>query len=177
MLRYRSIPDDAEKAIVDGIVQRHNGSIAWQCNLSPASAYALIENAGADCHAELASASSAEIVDSPVIALAVSPRTSEALPFLKHALDGPGRPVAVRRAETKDGTLTVEWDMSRSAASVLMALIDVELSRFGSGRTTRLLAPMPLEWWTAIAAQGLQAPEIAPDRVLEALLEKHGVAD
>ena len=177
MLRYRAIPGDAEKAVVEAVVQHHRGSVVWQCNASPVSAYALIEDAGAECIVELAPQISAEIIDSPVIALAVSPREAEALPFLYHALGGPGRPAGVVRCETKDGTLAVEWDMSRTAAPIMMALIDVELSRFGGGRSTRVLAPIPLAWSTDIAARGLQAPEIAPGRVLEELLETHGVLD
>jgi hypothetical protein len=37
-------------------------------------------------------------------------------------------------------------------------------------RRTELLAPLPEDVVAAIAAQGLQAPEVASDRILETLL-------
>lgn len=176
-LRYRAIPDEAEIGSVDAVVGRHNGRITWQRNAGPAYVYALVEEASEACAAELAAVASAEIVDSPLIALAVSPHAAEALPALQHALGGPGAPSGVIRCETEGDAVLVEWNMERTAAPLMMALIDVELLRFGGGRSNRLLAPLPLAWSTKIAAEGLKAPEIAPERVLEALLERHHVAD
>ena len=57
-------------------------------------------------------------------------------------------------------------------AAVVLGVVDVELRRFHSGRTAELLTPLPAEWTAKIAAEGLQAPEIARDRVLEDLIER-----
>jgi hypothetical protein len=49
-------------------------------------------------------------------------------------------------------------------------IVDMELRRFGGVRRTELLSPLPGDVIAAIAAQGLQAPEVASDRILEMLL-------
>jgi hypothetical protein len=54
-------------------------------------------------------------------------------------------------------------------------LIDTELDRFHSGRRTELLTPLTETWLAKIAADGLQCPEIAPDRILETLVAKAGL--
>ena len=55
-------------------------------------------------------------------------------------------------------------------------MLDTELQRFASGRTAELLAPLPEAIAAQIAAEGLQTPEIASNRVLETLLERMGIA-
>jgi hypothetical protein len=109
----------------------------------------------------------------PVMALAVWPRPPEALPELLEALGGEGAPVGIAGVETSGDALIVEFDIDRSAASLVLRTIDVELDRFSGTRTSEVLTPMPLDWSTRIAAEGLGAPDIAPDRVLEALLEQY----
>ena len=52
-----------------------------------------------------------------------------------------------------------------------MKLIDVELRRFSSGRRSELLSPLTPMLSAKIAASGLKAPEIAPDRILELLID------
>ncbi|MEO9171091.1 MAG: hypothetical protein ABI282_08610 [Candidatus Baltobacteraceae bacterium] len=99
------------------------------------------------------------------------------MPFLEEALAGRGAPAAVSLCERFGNVLLLEWNLERASALTVMALIDVELLRVKCGRTTHLLARLSLESWTRIAAEGLQVPEIAPDRVLESLLERHGVID
>ncbi len=109
------------------------------------------------------------------IVLAVFPSVPQALPALERALVGPGAPggiLCVRRAEDR---IVVEWDPERSAVRLVMSVIDAELQRYGSGRRTELLAPLSEQRLAAIAAAELQAPEIAPDRILEALLAKAGL--
>lgn len=69
----------------------------------------------------------------------------------------------------------LEWDLDRTAASLVLALVDVELARFGSARTSELLSPLPPVWLARIAADGLNAPEITPDRILETLVERAGL--
>jgi hypothetical protein len=70
-----------------------------------------------------------------------------------------------------DDALALEWNAKRTAPRVVMALIDVELQRFSGRRITKLLAPLSTEIQAQIAAEGLHAPEIAPDRILEVLID------
>ncbi len=176
-LRYPRIPSDAEIAAVDAVVHRHSGRISWQNDAQFACTYALVEHAGENCAAELGAGTNAEIFDPPIIALAVFPQVAEALPFLQHALGGEGAPDAMVRCDRSGDAVILEWHGDRTPVTLVFALIDAELRRFNSARVTRLLAPMPAAWWTRIAADGLQSPDIATDRVLEELLEQHGVVD
>jgi hypothetical protein len=68
----------------------------------------------------------------------------------------------------------VEWDPERSAPSVVLGLIDVELRRFNAGRTTEVLSPLSSETIARIARTQLQAPQVATDRILDVLLEQAG---
>jgi hypothetical protein len=113
---------------------------------------------------------------SGAIVLAVYPSAAEALPALERALGGPGKPDGVLEVRPCDGGLVVTWDPSRSAVRLVIGVIDAELRRYNATRRTELLEPLPLERLTQIAAQELHAPEIAPDRVLEALLAQAGLA-
>lgn len=173
-IRYREMPGDAERAALDGSARRSGGRTSWSAGVRLGRAYALVENAGVEA---LRSASSGTILESAVIALAVWPNVAEALPYLQDALGGNGRPAGIVSCEIVDEALLVEWNLDRTGADVVLGLIDVELRRFGSGRASELLSPLPLAWWTRLAAEGLRAPQIAPDRVLEALLETVDAAD
>jgi len=171
-LRYRTIPSDTERSAVDAAVRRHGAGIAWKDHAALSRSYALVEEANVDCAAEVAAQASAEIIESPIIALAVSPAAPKALPMLARAFGGPGAQAGVILGETVGGAAIVEWNMERTPVAVVLSLIDLELSRVRCGRGTQLRAPMPQLWWTRIASDGLHAPEIAPDRVLEHLLDQ-----
>ncbi|HEX8805410.1 MAG TPA: hypothetical protein VF741_00620, partial [Candidatus Aquilonibacter sp.] len=69
------------------------------------------------------------------------------------------------------GGMLLEWDLDTTALDTIMDLIDIEIERFHARRTNFLLTPLPLAWWTTIAGNGLRAPEITPERVLEEQLE------
>jgi hypothetical protein len=58
-----------------------------------------------------------------------------------------------------------------------MAVIDSELRRYNATRRTQLLSELSLEQMTRIAAEELQAPQVAPETVLEALLAKAGLGE
>lgn len=109
------------------------------------------------------------------IVLAVFPSAPQALPALERALVGPGGPDGVLGVRRSDSSIVVEWDPARSAVRLVMAVIDAELRRFGASRRTELLAPLSEALLARIAAAELQTPEIAPDRILETLLEKAGL--
>ncbi|MDE2482400.1 MAG: hypothetical protein KGN02_09450 [bacterium] len=175
-LRYQAIPDDAEIGAVESLVRARGAHLTVARNADDAPTYALIEGADAPLAATLRSRGAATVIESPVIALAVFPSSPEALPGLLHALGGPGRPAGVTACEPlRDGVL-VEWDFERTTHEIVLGLIDVELARVRAGRRTELLAPLPLRAWTRIAAAGLRAPEIGPERVLEDLLVRAHVA-
>lgn len=175
-LAYRKVPSDAETGVVESAVRSNGARISWQVSEAHARAYALVEEANERCTTELRSQCGMAFIDRPIIALAVVPSVPEALPPILHALNGPGAPDGMRSCEASGEALIVEWDMERTAAEVVLGLVDVEIARFRARRVNALLSPLPLGWWTRIAAAGLGAPEIAPDRVLEALLEDHHVA-
>ncbi len=73
------------------------------------------------------------------------------------------------------GVVIVEFQPARTLPSLILNLVDVELRRFHGYRQVTLLNPLPAEVAAQIAAAGLQAAEIAPDRILETLLEQSGV--
>jgi hypothetical protein len=68
------------------------------------------------------------------------------------------------------GGVVVEWDPQHSAVEVLLGTIDVELRRFSSGRRAELLSPLPPEVVAALAARGLQTPQITTQRILELIV-------
>lgn len=123
-----------------------------------------------------AAANGAIAYDASVIAIAVFPSVVEALPRLADALGGPGRPAGVRGCEACGGDgVAIEWDLEVTPAAVVLGLVDVELARFAAGRTAELLSPLPPAWIARIAADGLRAPEISPDRMLETLVQRAGL--
>jgi hypothetical protein len=106
------------------------------------------------------------------IVLAVFPSVTQALPALERALAGPGKPDGVLSVRRSGESIVVEWDPSRTAVRLIVDLIDAELRRFAASRRTELLVPLSEERLAQIAAAELAAPEIAPDRILEHLLEE-----
>ncbi len=172
-VRYNPLPGENVRSSLGDFARRNGATVSWGDNAAFNRSYALIEGASA---AMLGMQDGATVFETPVIALAIRPNVAEALPALQEALGGAGRPSGVLTCDTLSGAVVVEWNLDRTAADVLLGLVDVELARFQSARVNELLTPLPLRWWTAIARVGLQAPEIAPDRVLEALIEEHHVA-
>jgi hypothetical protein len=108
--------------------------------------------------------------DADIMALAIEPLPADALPVLADALGGPGAPAGVVECSIAGSRLIVEFRPDVTRPALLMRIIDVELRRFGGCRRTQLLSPLTMRTAAAIAAQGLQAPEIASDRILESLL-------
>jgi hypothetical protein len=168
MLRANSLDDGRRAALEDGIAAL-GGAVRWRVSPRVDRTYALVELPdGATTNELPLDAAVAE--GAPVIALAVSPTVAEALPLLVEVLGGPGRPSGVLACESAGGAAVIEWDLDRTSATVILDLIDTELARFHSGRTTELLTPLSETWQARIAADGLQCPEIAPDRILETLV-------
>lgn len=134
-------------------------------------AYVLLEGATGTDPVELESRlPEAHWYSEAIIALEIEPVPADALPMLVTALGGQGAPAGVT-CELLNGRAIVEIHPSLTQAALVIRIADVELRRLNAARRTRLLAPLPLHVLTQIAAAGLQTPEIAPERVLEALLE------
>jgi hypothetical protein len=112
------------------------------------------------------------VYDGTVIALAVFPEVTEALPKLLGALGGTGRPAGVLACRPCRGGVVVEWDPARTRTSLVLGLIDVELQRFHSGRVSELLSPLTADVAAKLAAEGLLAPEIEPHRILELRIDR-----
>ena len=170
-LRFQPEPSDAEVRAAERAVHDLGAHVTWQHATACKRMYGLVEGASAVCISTLREATVATVYDRPVIALAVFPSVPEALPPLMRALGGPGRPTGIRACDPCDGGMIVEWDLDTTGLDVIMDLMDIEIERFHARRVNRLLSPLPLAWWTAIAASGLHAPEITPESVLEEQLE------
>ena len=163
------------RAAIDGIAARHAGVVTWRASERCGREYGLVEGVGTQAVAEIEAAARATVYPKPIIAVAIYPGASEALPVLEDALGGTGRPAGVLACERVQAGLVVEWDPSVSQPAVISALIDLELRRFGGARTIELLSPLTADLAARIAAKGLQTPEIGPDRVLETLVQRAGL--
>lgn len=165
-------PSDVRRAAIDDAVRREGGSVRWRISEPAGRSYALLELPDGHDAGAVSGACGEEAYDVAVIALAVFPAVAEALPPLVDALGGNGRPAGVLACHAFSGGVVVEWDPERTSAEIVLGTIDVELRRFASGRTAELLAPLPPAIVAKIAACGLQAPQVAPDRILELRTER-----
>jgi len=164
-IRFDAVPDAAVRAALERRIAAAAGRIAWQDDAATGRTYALVETP------EPFEAAVGTAYAGAIIALAVTPRPPEAFPALADAFDGAGRPSGMLACDRIGDELVLEWDPARTRASVVVALLDAELARFRGTRASRALAPMPDAVLAAIAADGLEAPEIAPDRILETYVE------
>lgn len=170
-IRFDVPPEDALERRIreafehDGVTLRISGSRELRRT------YALVEGPAGVDPAELQPLlPDARWFPAAIVALAIEPAPKDALPPLAHALGGPGAPAGVASCEVSLNRLAVEFRPDVTSARAIGALIDVELRRFSGSRITELLAPLPVQVWSAIAAEGLACPEMTEDRVLESLL-------
>lgn len=166
---------EPERTGVDAQLAGRGGRAVWRASAATGRSYALVELPAPPDVAGIAAAAGAKIYQTPIIALAVFPEVREALPYLLDALGGTGRPAAMLTCEPCSDGVVIEWDPQRASAGVILGLVDVELRRFNSGRTAELLSPLPAAWVAHIAGDGLQAPQVTPERVLEVLMERGGL--
>ncbi len=169
-IRFDAAPDVAERAALERSIAAAAGRVAWRSDAATGRTYGLIETPESTEFAV-----SGTSFARAIIALAVTPRPPEAFPALLEALGGAGRPAGIASCERVAGDLVLEWDPSVSAVSLVIAVLDTELRRFSGARVARSLAPLPDAVTAMVAAGGLGAPEIGPDRILETYLEAtHG---
>ncbi len=166
------ILDEPRRAAIDAVVRSHGGRATWRSSASTGRTYASVEMPDGFDARELAAAPGQTLYETAIIALAVFPDTSEALPPLLEALCGSGRPKAILACLPCLDGVVVEWDPAAGSTEVVAGVIDVELRRFNSGRRSELLSPLPPQVRATVAARGLQTPEIAADRILELLIER-----
>lgn len=170
---------EPQRGAFDAALRAVGASAVWRVSSRAQRSYALLRfEADADLPAGVlaAAANGAVAYQSPVIAIAVFPSVAEALPALTGAVCGPGGPAGVRACEPcGDGGAAIDWDLDVTPAAVVLDLVDVELARFGGGRTAELLSPLPPAWVSKIAADGLRAPEVSPGRTLETLVRQAGL--
>ena len=165
---------ESERDAVETAVRARSGSVTWRSSARAGRTYGLVRLPEGELETAIGAVT---VYDTAIIAVAVYPVAAEALPFVADALAGAGRPSGVIGTSNCDGGVVVEWDPRRTRAAAVYDLVDVELRRFGGGRTAELLAPLPEEVVARIASEGLQAPELSPDRELETLVERAGLAD
>lgn len=164
-------PDDERREAIDEAVRRQRGRAVWRMHRTIGHSYVLIELPDPHDAEAIGAAAGGAIYETAIIAMAVSPTVPQALPSMLEAVGGPGRPAGILACRRCAGTAVIEWDPSVSSAELVLGVIDVELKRFASGRTSELLVPLPPALVTKIAAEGLRAPQIRPDRVLESFID------
>lgn len=155
------------RAAVDELVAAAGGTATWRSNAALQRSYALLELPDATSAAAIAAASGGTVYEKPVIALALFPAVPEALPPLAEALGGSGGPAGILSCVCRSNAAIVEWDPAITTTRVIFELVDVELARFHSGRVAEVLSPLPPWVVVRLAAEGLQAPQVEPARVLE----------
>lgn len=137
--------------------------------------YGLVQGAAsAEPEAVAQAIPGAKWYDETIIALAIEPTPADALPAIAGPFSSGAGVAGVLDCAAFAQLMVVEFQ-ARTAPSLILNLVDVELRRFHGYRKVTLLNPLPPEIVAQIAAGGLQAPEIAPDRILETLLEQSGV--
>jgi hypothetical protein len=164
-------PDERRREAIDEAVRSHGGRTTWRAHPEIGRTYALLENAGSFDAQAVRAVAGAQAYETAVIAMAVSPAVPQALPALQEALCGPGRPVGILACHPFPGGVILEWDPDVSRAELVLGLIDAELRRFASGRTAEVLTPLPKSTIAKLASEGLQAPQVRLDRVLEARVD------
>jgi len=166
-LSMEGVPTDKQRHALDEAARRGGGNVVWRSSAAAGRSYASVALPDPNAGGSIPTPAGATLYEKAVIALAVFPALAEALPALMDALAGRGRPAGILACRAIPNGVVVEWDPSVSAAPLMTSLIDAELGRFACGRTNGLLSPLPPEVVTAIAAEGLRAEQIVPERVLE----------
>jgi hypothetical protein len=164
--------DPARKAEIDEAVARRGGTIAWRTHSAVNRSYASVASASPIGVSDVPPAAGDVVYNGAIIALALFPTVPEALPLLIEALQGSGRPEGVLACQAVPGGLVVEWNPQRSPVELVLGVVDLELRRFAGGRTAELLSPLPAEVVAAVAASGLQTPQITTQRILELIADR-----
>ncbi len=170
-LRLDAELDEPTTIALDRASEAAGGSVRTRFSHRFGRSYAAIESARpVPTDSLLHAVPSATLFDDAVIAIAIEPTPTDALPSLATALGGRGGPGGVRSAERIGDALIVEFSAIQNPARFVLDIVDVELRRYSGHRRVELLTPVPAEWLARMAAEGLSAPEIDETRILESLL-------
>ena len=94
------------------------------------------------------------------------------------ALAGPGGLAFISAATLDDGNIELTCEESHFSARLLRAVIDASLlASPGAHAAMSFYEPLSDDMLARIAAEGLQAPEITADRMIEVQLKKAGFDD
>ncbi|MBV9269662.1 MAG: hypothetical protein JO165_01105 [Candidatus Eremiobacteraeota bacterium] len=172
LLRFDASLSDGDAARIGRAIETMGAEIRFGAPESDRT-YALLRSREEIDVPQLQASSGAVILEGTVIALAIEPLQPDALPLLDRALREPAGLAGMRSFECIGNEAIVELDTAVTPVNRLFTVVDVELARFGTPlRRTRVLTPLSPNVLAAIAAAGLECPEIAPDRILESLLER-----
>jgi hypothetical protein len=171
-LSIDGVLDSKRRAEIDDVVRRAGGTSIWRWSEPARRTYALLELPEGYDHAAIRAASAGVVYDKAVIALALFPALAEALPPVLEALGGMGRPAGILACRPCPGGAVVEWDPDLTQAAVVLGIVDIELRRFASPRVAELLSPLPPAMVAKVAASGLRAPQIQPQRILELRIDR-----
>jgi hypothetical protein len=175
-VRFDSTIDETQRKKMEASLPSGASLKLGQSQSGARRTYALVEGPASMEPAEAEqSFPQARWYDEAIIALAIEPTPADALPAIEGALSGDGSPAGVLECTIASGSAIVEFRPAVTSPSLILHLVDVELRRLHGYRKVALLNPLPASVVAQIAAAGLQAPEIAPDRILETLLEQSGV--
>ncbi len=175
-LRIDAVPGQALQGRIAAALARDGVRVEFGPQHSLSRTYVLVEGpAGADPVDLQQSVPEGRWYGEAIIALAIEPAPADALPRLAQVLGGAGSPAGVLSCDIIGSQLVVEFNPSLTQPALLLRIVDVELRRTHGYRRVELLSPLPVEITARIAADGLHAPEIAPDRILESLLESANV--
>ena len=164
------VPDPQRTAAIEGVVARHGGETTWRRNAAANRSYASIASPNEIGALEIPAEPGDVVYEMAIIALAVFPEVAEALPQLAEALGGEGRPAGILACRPIAGGIIVEWNPEVCGAELVLGLIDAELRRYRSGRTAAVLSALPPPVLAAVAARGLQAPEVTTQRILDLIV-------
>ena len=175
-VRFESTIDEAQRQTMAASLPSGASLNLGQSQSGARRTYALVEGPASLEPAEAErSFPQARWYDEAIIALEIEPTPADALPAIGGALGGGGSPAGVLECTIVAGSAIVEFRPALTSPSLILHLVDVELRRFHGYRKVTLLNPLPAWLVAQIAAAGLQAPEIASDRILETLLEQSSV--
>jgi hypothetical protein len=151
---------------------RSTGADVTSWSVAGGRTYCRVRVNAADESAARAALPRAARVDLPPLGvMRVEPFWPAALPALRHALGGPGRPAGVVDLRS-DGSaaLVVDFDCRRTAPDLIVAVIDAELRAFPGRRITPVL-PFEDDVLAAFAGALLSEPDVDASRLIETHLE------
>ncbi|MDQ2872503.1 MAG: hypothetical protein M3R35_05195, partial [Candidatus Eremiobacteraeota bacterium] len=139
-LRIDVVLDEQKRTGIAAALRQAGAEVRFGPQVLHSREYALVE-AGDDVLPEDVAqcVQAGRLFGETIIVLAIEPTTPDALPVCLNALGGAGRPAGVLDCERIGSQLVLEFLPSTTSASLINAILDVELQRFSASRTAVLL--------------------------------------